>query len=311
MRSFIIKITTLVLLTLSFAVHAANSAEKEVLLKPFTLAKVYKNTNIISVAAKVRKKLTAAGYNIVGTYMPYKETKIFILTNKHLLKAAAKSKFGGFGAAIRVSLTQVKNNVQLAYNNPKYMAIAYQMKSSLKRVSKKLAKTLGHIEDFGGKGLTKTKLAEYRYGADLEGFNGFMDLAKFKSHEEALKSVEQGFKRKLKNMEKIYRIDVPGKKQSIFGVSLKNDIKDQKFLNDQFVMNIIDNKKFRRSAHLPYEVMVTGKRVIMLHPHFRLAVNFPDMHMFGQHSFGKLMDLPYIYEEFFIRLVGGVWPATE
>ena len=145
----------------------------------------------------------------------------------------------------------------------------------------------------------------------LEGFNGFMDLAEHKSHKAALKAVEAGFARGLKNMQKVYRIDIPGKKQSVFGISLKNDQKDEKFLNDQFVMDIIDSKELRRSAHLPYELMVVGKRVIVMHPHYRLAINFPDLHMFGKHSFAKLMDLPYIYEEFFVQLAGGVWPIPE
>nr|NIQ08961.1 hypothetical protein [Gammaproteobacteria bacterium]NIR92669.1 hypothetical protein [Gammaproteobacteria bacterium] len=48
-----------------------------------------------------------------------------------------------------------------------------------------------------------------------------------------------------------------------------------------------------------------------MHPHFRLAVNFPDLHMFGEHSFGKLMDLPYVYEEFFTQAVGGKWPPEQ
>jgi hypothetical protein len=185
------------------------------------------------------------------------------------------------------------------------------MKGYLSSTRKKLAKTLGYVKDFGGEGVDSNKLANYNYGFGLEKFNGFMDLAEHKSYKAALEFVEKGFNRNFKNMEKVYRIDIPGKNQTIFGISLKNDVKDQEFLNDGFVMDIIDNKEFRRSAHLPYELMVVGKRVIMMHPHFRIAVNFPDLRMFGQHSFGKLMDLPYVYEEFFIQLAGGVWPRPE
>jgi len=154
-------------------------------------------------------------------------------------------------------------------------------------------------------------LGDYNYAFGLEGFNGFMDLAEHKSHKAALSFVEAGFNKDLKGMKKVYRIDIPGKKQSIFGISLTNDTKDQKFLNDSFVMDIIDNKELRRSAHLPYELMVDNKRVIIMHPHYRLAINFPDLHMFGKHSFGKLMDLPYVYEEYLVQLAGGTWPIPE
>jgi uncharacterized protein (DUF3820 family) len=33
--------------------------------------------------------------------------------------------------------------------------------------------------------------------------------------------------------------------------------------------------------------------------------------MFGKHSFGKLMDLPYEYEEYFTRAIGGQWPPPD
>jgi hypothetical protein len=135
-----------------------------------------------------------------------------------------------------------------------------------------------------------------------------MELAEFKTHQQALDMVEKGLDRKFKQISKVYRIDIPGKSQSIFGLSLNNDVKDEKFLSDKYVMSVIDYRELRRSAHLPYEIMVTGNRVIMLHPHFRLAINFPDLRMFGGNSFGKLMNLPYIYEEFFIQMVGGQWP---
>lgn len=311
MNNVFIKVSSIILISLFFLSNPVNSAEKSVLLKPFTLAKIYKNSTLTQVSAKVKKQLTTAGFKVVGMYEPNKTVKIFIVTNSTLLKTAEKSKFGGFGSAIRISVTQVKHDVQVSHNNPTYMAIAYNMKSYLSSTRQKLAKTLGYVKDFGGKGIAANELGDYNYSFGLEGFNGFMDLAEHKSHKAALKFVEAGFKRSLKDMKKVYRIDIPGKKQSVFGISLKNDKNDQKFLNDGFVMDIIDAQELRRSAHLPYELMVIDKRVIIMHPHFRIALNFPDLHMFGKHSFGKLMDLPYVYEEFFIQLAGGVWPIPE
>lgn len=311
MKYLFIKISSVLLIALLLQNNLVYAAEKSVLLKPFTLAKIYKNSKLSQVAGNVVAQLSSSKYKIVGTYEPYESTKIFIITDATLLKTAAKTQFGGFGAGIRVAVTQVKNDVQVSHNNPTYMAIAYNMKSYLSSTRQKLAKTLGYVSDFGGKGIPSNELSEYHYGFGLERFNGFMDLAEHKSHQAALQFVEKGFDRQLKNMDKVYRIDVPGKQQSIFGISLKNNVEDQKFLNDRFVMDIIDDKELRRSAHLPYELMVVGKRVMIMHPHFRLAVNFPDLRMFGKHSFGKLMDLPYVYEEFFIQLAGGVWPIPE
>ena len=101
-----IRFSTLIcILLFSFSV---NSAEKNILLKPFTLAKIYKNNSVTQIAKKVRKQLTASGFKVVGVYEPYQTTKIFIVSNPLLLKTASKSQFGGFGAGIRVSITQVK-----------------------------------------------------------------------------------------------------------------------------------------------------------------------------------------------------------
>lgn len=302
------KISSIIFISLLFFSSVASSTESNVLLKPFTLAKIYKNSGFNQTSIKVKAQLVKAGFRLVGTYKPNEMVTIFIITSSNLLKAAAKSKYGGFGAGIRVSVTQVKNDIQVSHNNPTYMAIAYNMKVQLSPIRKKFAKTLGYVKDFGGKGIPANELGDYNYALGLEGFSGFMDLAKYKSHKVALRFVEAGFKKNIKGMKKVYRIDIPGKKQSIFGISLTND---KKFLNDSFVMDVIDSKELRRSAHLPYELMVVGNRVITMHPHYRLAINFPDLHMFGKHSFGKLMDLPYIYEEYFVQLAGGVWPIPE
>lgn len=311
MNHLLIKFSSVFCLGFLLFINSANALEKTVLLKPFTLAQIVKNQSLSEVALSIRQKLLSADFQIVGTYEPFATTKIFIVTSKKLLQAAAQTEFGGFGATIRISVTNKDNEIQVVHNNPTYMSIAYNMKGYLNPTRQKLAKTLGYVKDFGGEGIPSNKLGDYNYAFGLEGFNGFMDLAENKSYKDAIKFVEAGFAKNIKGMKKVYRVDIPGKKQSVFGISLMNDVKDEKFLNDEYVMQVIDDNDIRRSAHLPYELMVTDKRVIIMHPHFRLAINFPDLHMFGKHSFGKLMNLPYVYEEFFIQLAGGQWPPDE
>ena len=284
------------------------AAAKGSLLKPFILAQQETSSKFHIVAAKVRKQLQDAGFIIEGTYIPYDAAEVLVITDKTLLQTAAKTPYGGFGAALRVSVTQVGNSIQIAFNNPVYLAFAYHLKNPLTSTREKLIKTLGYIKDFGGEGMTESELLKYHYAYGLSGFSGFMPLASFKTHQQALEMVEKGLDRKFKQIEKVYRIDIPGKAQSIFGLSLKDDVKDEKFLNDKYVMSVIDHEILRRTAHLPYEIMVNGNEVLMLHPHFRLAMDFPDLRMFGANSFGKLMNLPYVYEEFFIKMVGGEYP---
>ena len=48
---------------------------------------------------------------------------------------------------------------------------------------------------------------------------------------------------------------------------------------DTTVMRITDTAVRRHTAHLPYEVLVSGGRVTMLHGKFRIAQSYPDLTM--------------------------------
>jgi len=144
-------------------------AEDE-MLKPFVLASKGPGT----VAAKTeaaKTALTANGFTIVGTYSPYPAAMIIIVTNDELKKNAAESEHGGFGAAQRVAITKVKNEVQVSYTNPFYMANAYRMKGDLKNIYASLEKALGKVEEYGGKGATANKMRKYHYMFGMEYFD--------------------------------------------------------------------------------------------------------------------------------------------
>jgi hypothetical protein len=291
---------------LSFAAHAAK-------IKPFSLA-TRTTEPMGQVANSVRTKLQKAGFQILGTYQPYPSTRIYPVTSDELKRTAAATKYGGFGAVIKVAVTQVQSKkgtrqIEVSYNNPHYLGLAYNMAGNLDSTKQRLKRAIGFIEDFGGgNGVEAAELPEYNYAFGLEGFYGFFDFADFGNYEKALRKVEYGLSHNKFGVGQVYKLTIPGKQQTIYGVSLQSDKDKLPFLNDQYVMGVIDYQRPRRSAHLPYEIMVNGGKVIAMHPHFRLAVNFPDLHMFGTHSFGRLMNLPYDYQEYLIKTVGGTWP---
>ena len=99
---------------------------------------------------------------------------------------------------------------------------------------------------------------------------------------------------------KVYRIDVPGKDESVFGVAMT-----KKCSGDKFVMSNIDFKPVRSTAHLPYEMLVSGKKVYALYARFRIAINFPDLKMMGDNSFFKIMCAPDAIEEALTLGAGG------
>ena len=81
-------------------------------------------------------------------------------------------------------------------------------------------------------------------------------LAEYQSHDEAIDAVEKSLAANKGGAGKVYRIDVPGKDESVFGVSLTKGCS-----SDKFIMGHIDFKPVRSTAHLPYEMLVSGNKV--------------------------------------------------
>ena len=241
-----------------------------------------------AVAAAVREKLTGAGFAIAGEYAPYDGARVIIVTNDELKETAARSEFGGYGAIQRVALTSMGDVVQVSYTNPGYMAIAYRLDGDLANISAALESVLGAETDYGSKkGLTKKSLARYHYMFGMEYFDDEVTLAKYASHQEALDAVEAGLGAGAGGASKVYRVDIPGKEQSVFGAALTDACS-----SDVSIMEEIDFQDVRSTGHLPYDMLVSGNNVYTLHGRFRIAINFPDLSMMGKHSFMGIMCAP-------------------
>ncbi len=277
-------------------------ADDEV-LKPFILGS--KSSGTVAEKADVAKTaLTNNGFTVVGTYSPYPNATILIVTNDELKRNAAQSEHGGFGAMQRVSVTKVKEEVQVAYTSPVYMANVLRMKGDLKAVETKLETALGKVEDFGAKGLTARQLRKYHYTVGMEYFDEPSLLAEHGSYEEAIKAVEAGLAAGKAGVTKVYRIDIPGKKEAVFGVAMKGGDAN-KFNDDKYIMNEIDFKDLKATAHLPYEMLVSGNKIYALYARFRIAESFPDLSMMGKNSFMSIMKSPEAIRKALLQAAGG------
>lgn len=296
-------ITTALLSLVAFQ----SSAMAEGVMKPFVLASKAAGSMDATVAA-TSAKLTQAGFEIVGTYTPYPTADIIIITNDALKAAAAKSEFGGYGVAQRVSITDHMGEIQVAYTNPTYMAAAYQMKSNLADVKNALKNALGDQGEYGpADGLTAKELNNYHYAFLMEYFDDPSKLATYGSYDEAVAGVEASIANNSSGVTKVARIDVPGKEETYFAVGLSGDLNNnnEKFRSDAFIMNEIDFKDLRSTAHLPYEIVVSGNRVYSLYARFRIAINFPDLSMMGDNSFMNIMASPEQIRKALTIAVGG------
>lgn len=265
-------------------------------LQPFILGNT-PAAGMEQAVANVRAALKKQGFEEAGSYSPYAGATVIVVTSPELKAAAAAApRNGGFGAGQRVAVTQAKDGMQVAYMNPVYLGAAYGL-GNLNTVSEKLKAALGHVKEFGSeRGLTVSELAPgtYHYMVGMPYFHNIDILAKYPDHATAVAAVEKGLAAGKGGTRKVYRIDLPGKDVSVFGVGIltgdgidKGD-KD----TDREIMDIVDWKELRHTPYLPYELMVQGKEVIALRGRYRIALCFPDTKMSGAHGFTKIMSAP-------------------
>jgi hypothetical protein len=271
---------------LVFALAAGAAGAQEFRFKPFVLASRGPGDPAAVVEA-TKAKLAAAGFEVVGSYSPYEGATVLAVTSADLKAAAAQQRFGAYAAAQRVTVTKVGDEVQVAFTNPLYMGAGYRMQGNLAPVLGKLAKALGRIEEYGPKdGKTAKELRGYHYMISMPYFDEPWTLAKYGSQAEALAAVSAGLAAGKGKTRQVYRIDV-SPDESVFGVALGDGCGA-----DAHVMKEIDFKPVRSTGHLPYEVVVSKGEVFALHAKFRIAVNFPDLAMMGDHSFMNIRCAP-------------------
>jgi hypothetical protein len=249
------------------------AAAQDAKLRPYVLASEATGT-VADAAAQTRSALTASGFDVVGEYAVSASAHIIVVTSSALRTAAAKTPDGGFGAVVRVSVTRVGNTTQVAYTNPAWTANIYRLGAEPTGVAAALEKALGRREEFGSKsGSTAKSLRSYHYMPFMPYFDDEVQLGTFASRAAATAKLEAGLAAS-KDAKLIYRVDIPGTEQSLFGIAILAGEGA-----DTTVMRITDAGARRHTAHLPYEVLVSGGRATMLHGKFRIAQSFPDLTM--------------------------------
>lgn len=270
---------------------------EDALLKPYVLASSLPGT-IDKKLADVKAALGQQGFQVVGEYAPYKGAHVIVVSSDALKKSAEKSDFGAYGAIQRISLTEVGQDLQISYTNPLYMAQAYRMKDPLSDIAAGLEKALGKKTEFGSKdGVKASKLRKYHYMVMMPYFTDQVKLASYGSQEEALKTVEANLAARQGGTLKVFRVDLPNKKESVFGVGLSEGDG-----SDASVMKVTDFSDPKHTAHLPYELVVSNGTVYMLHGKFRIAASFPDLTM---GTFMKISGAPSAIEEKLKLVAGG------
>ncbi len=285
----------LLAVTMVFAGLTTSAAYAADLVKPFILANGTSG-DVASVAAATKAKLADAGFEVVGSYSPYAGVESIVFTNDDLKSAATKSERGGYGAAMRVAVTQVGDGIQVSYTNPVYWANAYRLSSNLDGVSAKLESALGKQKQYGtgDKELTADDMRGYHYTIMMEYFDDPSDLASYGDHASAVKEVEANLAAGKSGTSQVYKIslgkDTEGNEMTLFGVAL-GGTGEKDCSGDKYIMDKIDRSETRHSAHLPYELLVYGSDVEALYGRFRIAVSWPHLPMMASETGATFMSI--------------------
>ena len=280
------------------SLFAGTVAAQDPNYKPFVVASIGPGT----LAEKTQATLAAlenAGFELAGQYSPVEGTNIIVVSNDELKKIAAMSDRGGYAAGQRISVSQADGNIEVAFVNPVYIQHGYRLDGAMKPVYDALVASLGKDSFCGasGKKMTAKKLRKYHYMMGMQYFDDPSELGTFDSYEAAIAAVEIGLARSGDALTQVYRIDIPGKQQTVFGVGMKMSNEDEEDLDSVFQMSVVDFEGCKKRAYFPYEVLVNGKNVEALHMRFRMAMHFPNLSMMGGHGFTKLMSAPGAIED--------------
>lgn len=256
-------------------------------LRPFVLADNAQGDHR-EVIERVREDLESAGFEVVGDYEPYPETRVIAFTDERIQETAATTDKGGYAAALRAGVTETDDEVQVSYTHPEYLAHAYRLEQDLSAVADDLVDTLGKLETFGSEdGMTPDELRGYNYMFGMEKFHNDWRLDYHDDHAAAVSAVAENLEAGVAGAEEVYRVEIPGRDVVAFGVALtEGDAADER------IMNEIDFKERKHTPHLPYEILVKDHEVFALHTRFRIAINFPDLGMTGDNSFWRIRSAP-------------------
>ena len=266
-------------------------------LKPYLLG--YRGPGTIEAKLpEVKAALEQKGFQVAGEYTPYKGAHVLVMTSDALKAGAARTAHGAYGAVVRVSLTDTGKELQVAATNPRYFAAAYRLKDAEDDIASAVEQAIGKTAEFGSKdGITAAKLRKYHYMMMMPYFDEPVELAKYPSQDEALAAVEANLAARKGGSSKVYRVDLPGKKESVFGVAVTEGEGA-----DGTIMKVIDIADLKHTPHLPYDLLVSDGAVLMLHGKFRIALDFPDLTM---GTFMKISGAPSAIEERMKAVAGG------
>ena len=194
-------------------------------------------------------------------------------------------------AAMKIGFQLSEGKIVVSMVNPEYLFYAYfqeKMNESsfnskaleLSSKVKGILKSEESQEELFGGDLDAEKLVKYRYMAGMPNFTKSVSLAEFDSFDDGLAAIRDGLSRGGSTLN-VYEIVSAEKETAVFGIGLKDKEK-----GEAHFLPIIGESHV---AAMPYELILQGNEVTMLHGRFRFALYWPELTM---KTFTKIMSSP-------------------
>ena len=273
------------------------TATAETVYRPYIKA-VSTQKSVTEMKAALKAALNENRFTVVGEYQPAADANrwIFVVSHPALMQAVQRvGGLTGFAATLRVAVTREGNFSIVSYTTPEYWLRAYFREDYSKittesgTLTKAFINCFSKMEGYSGtefgskKGLDADDLEDYNYMIGMPDFDDTVLLKKFASHQEAVAYIDANLKKGVKNVKLVSKVSVSGQNLTLYNLALSGDEGEAHFLP------IIDIGTPKHTAFLPYEILVMGNQVHMLHGRFRIALSFPDLTM---GTFTKIMSTP-------------------
>jgi hypothetical protein len=281
-----------------FCIIASMAFAQDGNLSPFYKLNASENIEFEQAKTSVENAFVGKSFELIGDYHPENsnEFRVLCFIRKDLSDLSLKSTDrGALASVIRVGIAKKDGQVNLSLLNPQYVFCAYLSNYESDKVSlmqivtdaKDAMTSLGgKLEAFGGS-LTEKALKKYHYKMMMPYFDDPVELNTFSSFEEGLATILKNLENRKGHTTLVYEQIFADKKVAVFGVGLL-DAED----GEGYFLPIVGEDHI---AAMPYEIILQGKEVTMLHGKYRFALYWPELTM---GTFMKIMSTPGDVEDF-------------
>lgn len=276
----------LIALVLSFGIGAWSQEE----LAPYYGVKV--QGEMTKLSEELQNKIVDAGFQLVGAYQVAGNSDLLTIcfTNDYLKDVCAKhNDRGALASVLKMALKKESDGVEISLLHPNYMFHAYfgrdyeKQATSLNKIdsiSKAILESYGQASTFGGS-LKADDLEGYHYKVMMPYFDDPIELEAYASFDEGLKYIQDKIDTSGDDIKLVYQVIDKANQTAVFGLGFIDLEK-----GEPYFLPIIGD---RHIAAMPYEIILQGTTVSMLHGKYRFALYWPELSM---GTFMKIMSTP-------------------